>query len=322
MEQEGFRIDIVNNGKEAVDRISLDYDCVLMDLQMPVMDGYQATSEIRKNPEYADMPIIAMTADAMVGVKERVISEGLNDYITKPFDPAMLWETLMNWIKPGNRPLPENYRTASEKGNHDGPDIPPIKGVDLADGLKRVGGNKRLYRDLLVQFARDNGSVTNEIQDCLSRNDIRSAERLAHTIKSVAGNIGAHSLQNKAEILECELKKWTSHLEPEILNDFDFHLHKVTEAITQACPGDDEQDIVEVEVVSDEVLKPLLDTLGPFLKKKMAVKCKAVLREIEQYRYSADRQNSIEELSSMIRRYNYHDAEDLLHNLMDEIDCS
>ena len=154
MEQEGFRIDIVNNGKEAVEKISQEYDCVLMDLQMPVMDGYQATAELRKNPDYADMPIIAMTADAMVGVKERVISEGLNDYITKPFDPAVLWKTLMNWIKPGNRPLPENYRAVSDYCRDEDLDIPPLEGVDLADGLNRVGGNKKLYKDLLIQFAK------------------------------------------------------------------------------------------------------------------------------------------------------------------------
>lgn len=115
LEHEGFRIDVAVNGKEAVSKLSEIYDLILMDLQMPVMDGYKATEEIRKNKQYDDLPIIAMTADAMSGVREKVIDIGMNDYVTKPIVPKDLWMALVKWIKPGERELPEGFTVIDPK---------------------------------------------------------------------------------------------------------------------------------------------------------------------------------------------------------------
>ena len=108
-----FLFSLLENGKQAVEAVTSSvesvYDIVLMDLQMPVMDGYAATQELRKDDRFDGLPIIAMTADAMSGVREKVLGIGMNDYVTKPIDPAYLFKALVKWIKPGARVLPEGY---------------------------------------------------------------------------------------------------------------------------------------------------------------------------------------------------------------------
>jgi CheY-like chemotaxis protein len=185
---------------------------VLMDLQMPVMDGHQATAKIRSDPRFANLPILAMTAHATIEERQRCLAGGMNDHISKPIDPALLFETVGRFYKPAATTAPSDQGTASkEKGRDDAQempsiaksqDLPSFEGLDSKDGLTRVAGNQKLYLKLLRQFAEQQGPSVEQITTALAQGDTALAERLAHTLKGVAGNIGAKPVQAAAGVVE------------------------------------------------------------------------------------------------------------------------
>ena len=158
------------------------FDLVLMDLQMPEMDGYEATRIIRADPRFQALPIIAMTAHAMVEERRRCLDAGMNDHIVKPIDPDALFHTLQHWLKPrGDTPLapapaPAPADTAPRGAE---PAWPTIPGLDVANGLRRVAGNRKLYRDLLTQYIAGQADAPARIQAALATGDRATAERLA-----------------------------------------------------------------------------------------------------------------------------------------------
>jgi two-component system sensor histidine kinase/response regulator len=229
LEGVGAKVEVANHGRQAVENLfaaSPPPDLVLMDLQMPEMDGYQATAQIRAEPRFAQLPIIAMTAHATLEERQRCLAAGMNDHVSKPIDPALLYATLARYYHPplfnvareaearpvdvqtpakpvhltssaGTEPAPER-RTA------DAPDggLPDVDGLDLRDGLGRVAGNRKLYLRLLRQFVEQQGAADRQIAEALERNDDALAKRLAHTVKGVAGNLGLRTVQQVAAKLE------------------------------------------------------------------------------------------------------------------------
>ena len=203
----GVRVDIVGNGALALARIAAaDYDGVLMDCQMPVMDGYQATRKLRQDPRYANLPVIAMTANAMVGDKEKCLEAGMNDFIAKPIDVAQLFATLARWIAPRRDP-----DAAASGGTAAAPEAPaarpqqalaPIAGLKMEAALRRVGGNLDLMRKLLGRFVETQLDAHSRIVAALEAGDLDAATRDAHTLKGLAGNIGADALAGHAAGLE------------------------------------------------------------------------------------------------------------------------
>jgi two-component system sensor histidine kinase/response regulator len=173
---------------------------VLMDLQMPEMDGHQATRKIRSEPRFAKLPIIAMTAHATTEERQRCLDDGMNDHVSKPIDPALLYETLARYVP---RPAAAAAAAPAPKPRPAGADgLPRIEGLDAADGLARVAGNRSLYLKLLRQFADQQGEAPQQIVAALKSGDRKLAERLAHTVKGVAGSLGARELQQIAGALE------------------------------------------------------------------------------------------------------------------------
>ncbi|MBT7789040.1 MAG: response regulator [Calditrichaeota bacterium] len=207
LESEGFKISVAENGKLALDQITNDtppgtFDIVLMDLQMPIMDGYEATKRIREDDRFMNLPIIAMTADAMSGVREKVIEAGMNDYVTKPIDLDQLYGALAKWIKLG----PSSNKSDTTTDIKEEEVFPDLPGIDIKDGLKRVGGSKDFYRKLLLKFADSYHGFEKELRNLLSAGDIETATRNAHSLKGVAGNLGATELFKWAGDLEIVLK--------------------------------------------------------------------------------------------------------------------
>jgi signal transduction histidine kinase/DNA-binding response OmpR family regulator/HPt (histidine-containing phosphotransfer) domain-containing protein len=206
LEGAGAKVTVANNGRKATELLfdgqqSPPFDIVLMDLQMPEMDGYQATAKIRSNPRLSSLPIIAMTAHATIEERERCLASGMIDHVSKPIDPAILFETVSRHFK--RRPASSKIDSAPEvslKQTHNG--LPSIPGLDTKDGLSRVAGNQKLYLNLLSQFAEQQGSAVGQIAAALASGDTPHAERLAHTLKGVAGNLGAAEVQSAAGTLE------------------------------------------------------------------------------------------------------------------------
>ena len=202
----GFVVDLAENGRIALDKIrAVDYDIVLMDMQMPVMDGVTATLEIRKEQRFKHLPVVAMTANAMQGDRDRCMAAGMNDHVAKPIEPEDLWIALLKWIKPQQgMPVTTELKPQAMQDV----ELPSgIDGLDMDNGLRRVLGKKPLYLSILHTFVAGQKSATAKILNALDGNDWVSAERFAHTLKGVSGNIGAARLQQLAEKLETSIKE-------------------------------------------------------------------------------------------------------------------
>jgi PAS domain S-box-containing protein len=207
------QIDVVlaNHGQEALDILAKDgaFDGVLMDCQMPVMDGYTATREIRKNPAFNDLPIIAMTANAMAGDREKVIEAGMWDHIAKPLNVENMFNTIAKWVKPktgaGNAAANEADGagvTPVQAGTEGRYGLPELPGIDVAAGLATTMQNAKLYTRLLVKFRDSQGAFASLFDAALQDPDASAPARAAHTLKGTAGNIGATEVQAAAAALE------------------------------------------------------------------------------------------------------------------------
>ena len=212
----GFAVDLAGDGQIALTMLAqmhqqhTPYDIVLMDMQMPVMDGVQATLEIRKNPGYTDLPVVAMTANAMQVDRQRCLAAGMNDFVTKPIEPRDLWQALARWIHPREglgQPV-TNPRQPVSAGNAEDEEMPQhVSGLDTRLGLRHVMGKKTLYLSLLRRFVNGQQTALQPIAQALDTGDTATAERLVHTLKGLAGNIGASPLQAAMEKVETALRE-------------------------------------------------------------------------------------------------------------------
>ncbi|MBF0102656.1 MAG: response regulator [Desulfobacterales bacterium] len=231
LEQAGLSVTIANNGEEGVQKVSeSEFDLVLMDVNMPVMDGFTATGIIRQTHDFEKLPILAMTAHAISGYNEKCLQSGMNDYITKPINPTHLFSTLVRWIKPGKREFIKSTTVveATDTAIH----LPAaIDGIDIKSGLERVGGQQSVYRNILLKFFKKNQNTVNDIRILLEKNDLQNAVGLVHSLKGVSGNIGANDLYKVASEVEASLKKGDIFLAKSLLDDMDNQLNRVLLAI-------------------------------------------------------------------------------------------
>ena len=201
--QVGLQVDVADNGRIAVAKAADGhYDLILMDVQMPVMDGLTATREIRRLPACGAVPIIAMTANAMAGDRERCLAAGMNDHVAKPIDPETLWATLMRWIAlPAAEPVPSPESSGAEGA------LKAIRGLDVVAGLHNALGREGFYLSLLDKFVGSERDFGERLSSALDAEDWKTATRLAHTLKGAAAQIGAHALAAHAAELEQALRR-------------------------------------------------------------------------------------------------------------------
>jgi two-component system sensor histidine kinase/response regulator len=210
LQMAGFSVDIADNGAIALERVAaMRYDLVLMDMQMPVMDGITATTHLRADPRNKELPIIAMTANAMQSDRERCVAAGMNGFVTKPIEPEQLEAALLLWIAPraglGEAATdvvtaPDADANAQSQAALDR--LAQVADLDVARGLQRMLGNQRLYLELLQGFCESQEAACTEMLQGYRRGDLVLVERLAHTLKGLAGNIGAERLQNQSATVE------------------------------------------------------------------------------------------------------------------------
>ena len=202
----GIQVDVASNGAEAVAKVArAPYDGVLMDCQMPVMDGFQATRLIRSDNRFADLPILAMTANAMSGDRELCLAAGMNDHIGKPIDVDQLFVTLARWVRPKN-PDSAGLTSFEAAMAPQESDLPAVVGLNLVQASRRMGGNNRLMRKLVNRFAQTQADAMARIHRAIADGDWETARRDAHTTKGLAGNIGATELMALAGAVEGALK--------------------------------------------------------------------------------------------------------------------
>ena len=258
-------VDIAENGQVALDFLEANpdkYSVVLMDIQMAVMDGYEATQQIRKQPRFQSLPVIAMTANVMVGDKDRADEVGMVDYIAKPIDVKELFRVLGKWIPVGS--MRSFKRTPPVTKEHSNAiTIPVLEGVNTELGLKRVGEDRALYLKILTKFRKGQSHTMSEIQQALEKQDREEAKRIVHTLKGLAGSIGAEALQQDALLLEQAIQaKSESSL---LLETLAKQLNQVLDALMvldtlESIPP------VTSSVLSEEKIKALMMRLISLLK--------------------------------------------------------
>ena len=239
LQEVGMSVDVAPNGQVAVEMADTGrYDLVLMDMQMPVMDGVAATLEIRRRQVRAGLPIVAMTANAMAVDRARCLDAGMDDFLAKPIDPGDLWRCLLRWLA-GRQPLmaPQPPAAPAPQAAAEAAVLRvPVEGLDTQRGLHLLGGKAALYRRMLRGFARSEADTVARMRQALRTSDRASATRMAHTLKGLAGNLGAGAVAQAAGALESALGGDDSAM-PELgplLDTTERLLLPLTEAIARA----------------------------------------------------------------------------------------
>ncbi|MCI5223183.1 MAG: response regulator, partial [Candidatus Electrothrix sp. AR4] len=213
LSRNGMQVTVAENGEEALAILASQpfdaFDGVLMDIQMPLMDGYTACAEIRKNPQYKDLPIIALTANVMAGDKEKSNKSGMDGHIGKPFMEEEMFATMVRLIKL------DPLRVAPEEREKDRPLMEPvsifsIKGIEAGKGLKNTMNDPEIYRQVLQLFCEDQRDFDLQFKEACQGDDLDAPTRLAHTLKGIAATIGATRLQQEALRLEAFCKEGAS----------------------------------------------------------------------------------------------------------------
>lgn len=204
----GLQVVIANNGQECIDLLEKEthFQAIFMDIQMPVMDGLEATKRLRADPRFKNIPIIAMTAHALNGDREKGLQAGMNDYLTKPIDQKALKKAIVRWINPDLNtfsPAPEDIQAVKPETSYD---FSPLSGIDIKSGLDRLGGNQTLFRDLLLKFKNKHALAGTDVKNLLENDAREAAGRIIHTLKGISGNISAKRLYQAAINLEKEIK--------------------------------------------------------------------------------------------------------------------
>jgi two-component system sensor histidine kinase/response regulator len=209
LEQQQCRVIVARNGVEAVRRLlHQNCDLVLMDLQMPVMDGYAACREIRQQPAFARLPILAMTAHVLEEDRQRCLSAGMNDFIPKPIDPEVLLTTLRRWLPRTTAASEDGGASSNGKGTDAGPPtgFEGILNLNPEQGLERCGGDRSLYRQHLLRFLQQQRGVSRELQESLTAGDRYRAEQQLFRLRLGAEQIGAEAIAQLAAQMAAQLR--------------------------------------------------------------------------------------------------------------------
>ncbi|MBF0428990.1 MAG: response regulator, partial [Magnetococcales bacterium] len=324
LERLGLQVTLANNGNEAIWAVQKEpFDLVLMDIQMPEKDGFEATREIRKNLQLLDLPILAMTAHALSEDREKSLTAGMNDHITKPIDPDKLFEALIQWIPAKNRgAFQPNTRPTSEEAS-----LPnQLPGLNLAMGIKRVGGNQKLYKKLLIHFHRDYQHSLATLASAMEQGKTIEAQRLIHTLKGIAGSIGAEDLYQAA-------MRYEMGIQEEQTSDYLAHFAALEKALTPVLQGlagltpdlpsqagETAESLIQIENIDHEAIQPLFWELDQMLSQGMT-KSAAKLAELNRL-LDAHSCETVSVILNLIDEFEFDDALKELHRLADSLNIA
>ncbi|CAK0765020.1 two-component system, sensor histidine kinase and response regulator [Gammaproteobacteria bacterium] len=323
----GVIVEEANDGQEAIKMVQLaQYDAVLMDVQMPTMDGITATRLIRRDSRFQDLPIIAMTAHAMADARNESLAAGMNDHVTKPIDQRELFNALTRWVKPRQefidvRSLPSQEVQCFEKEKTI--TSTSVPGIDLSGVLKRLNHNSVFLSSILAEFARNYlhaaEDLRKRLQDSHSDN-ISSALHLVHTIKGVAGNISAPDLFKAALSLEIAIKDKRCEDWPTLLNDFTDALTVVLCSIKKINNQETEDTTVRMKeaannkamIIDFDMVIPLLNKLSELLADNDS-EAQAIFDTVKSF--LAKDFDELAQIETYIDQFDYKGAQSLLTEL-------
>ena len=303
----GAMVEAAENGKIALDmlqsRLPDYYDLVLMDLEMPVMDGYTATQKIREDRRFKNLPVVAMTAHVLKGEHEKCLEAGLNDFVPKPVDEWKLYTTVAKWIKH------RSFFPARPNGGIETKfweNIPEsIPGIDMVYGLGQVKGNKGLYRNMLLNFRQKFETAGRQIKHWMEKSEFRDAKFLVHSIKGVSSNIGATTLFRASRDLELMLARQDIEGMESGFEIFKQSLDLVMESLKAV-------DLEEKDEPDANVKKSELDLAAIF----------AVLDQLRSHleKHSAKARHSVEDLKKALKGVGFDDALSSLNKAVYRLD--
>ena len=332
LEGSGFVVEIAENGQEAVDMVLKGtvelrpYDVVLMDINMPVMDGLEATRRIRdlEGSSQSPLPIVAMTASAMTQDIELTQEAGMNGHVAKPIDVKQLFSTLVKWIEPGEREVPFEYLEIKEtpKALEETLPFDELEGIDVEDGLKRVGGKKKFYKKILKKFRAGNLEVMAEIREEISRKNLEQAERLVHGIKGASGNIGATELFESTRILDDALKLEKTDGMDQMMARFSSAFQQVMDSIAGLEEEEGAMDTDSEPVAMDRTkVTEIMTHLKALLEDDDAEAAK-LLDSLEEQLRVPEALLHLQELTSHIASYDFEEALETLELLARDLEIN
>jgi two-component system sensor histidine kinase/response regulator len=309
LEQVGIHVSIASNGEEAIKYVRANkFDAVIMDVQMPIMDGYTATEILRKTYPSSELPIIAMTANALKGDMERSIEAGMNDYISKPIDPEILFETLAKWLVGNNVEIIEKplKKILNEE----------IETLDFDRTLIRLGNKQNFYYDLLKRYCDNYSNLADEFSDKRMNKKYDEAKRFIHSLKSVTGNIGAMKLNKFIVQFEEQYESYDDELlnkKLATLSDLNEELlNRITKVISKSDP--DEKQLCSNFDVYEALIK-LLEALQKARAKEIKESMNYLVTNTEGISLMAQ----INEIKKLVDRYRFKDAKAMVEELINVV---
>ena len=326
LEQVGLSVAVASNGQDGA-RLALSkkFQLILMDIQMPVMDGYEATRCIRNSEIYPreELPILAMTANAMASDKEKSLEAGMDDHIAKPVEPQLLYTALRKWIKPGFQPSTASPQKPSKEAETE-IQIPQIETVDSAAGLRLVGGKRDLYLRVLNQLLMDYASVPDEMRMALSKQQYDWIKRTAHTLKGLSANVGASNLSLSAAGVEGIIETRSQAAKAEWLKTVEHAIERVEQSFQPLLRSKHYQSLIPLPatpqppIESSQLTKDFQD-LQEALSKKRPLPSKEILARLETYELPQEVRLCFRVMARNIHNYNFKDASLAANEILNEL---
>lgn len=307
LSSQGIEVDIANNGTEAIDSFlhnKRKYDVILMDLQMPYMDGFEATKYIKDIKK--QVPVIAMTARIMPEEKEKCYAVGMDDHITKPIDPYVLFTTIEKWINPTRRQLLKGMPKSEIKNNCNINCTLQLAGIDTNLGLLRVAENIKLYFELLQSFALNQKNTVELISIELHKKNYTQVEKLSHMLKGVSGNIGADKIFQLCSKLEkiAVTEKDSAYIE-QIVSELQEEMNVVSNSIIENI-NTNINDIKFIETTKQDLLESKQILLK--LLEDGDIKAIEYFKEIKSAFKKMTEENLFNSLESHVNKYEFDEA--------------
>ncbi|MEJ1462860.1 MAG: ATP-binding protein [Candidatus Sedimenticola sp. (ex Thyasira tokunagai)] len=314
----GISVETVDNGRDAVVLLpSMDFDGVLMDCQMPVMDGYTATRKIREDERFNDLPIVALTANAMKGDREKVLAAGMNDYIAKPINVNKMFAVMAKWITPSN-PLDADYVEQIKQPTVETETFPELPGIDIKHGLATTENDPTLYRKLLLRFRDSNQNFEKQFRNAEMDSDPNATTRLAHTLNGTAGNLGITGVQKAAVALEEACKNQAENIGDKL----GAVIAELADVITGITHLDSRRPVEDVKSPLEELniseLEELLEELYVQVVDNSFMATRTIAK-LSHYLEHAAHETSMLKLSKAVEGYDFEEALEHLTKLAEEL---
>ncbi len=314
MEPYKFKTDTALSGAEAIKMVSeKDYDLVFMDHMMPEMDGIDTTIAIRKlNVKYSSLPIIALTANAVVGAKELFIKEGLNDFLSKPIELGKLNAMLKRWL-PEDKLIPVDTKDKSQVDNN--PLSVTVRGLEPEHGLGLLGGNVEMYLDILRVFLSDGLKRIKVIEELYNDGKLDDFKTEVHAIKSASASIGALSLSAKAAAMEQAAQNNEQLYVDNHIKNFLASFSCILNGLKEQFKTDEKDTIDNKPTGTKELLDAEIAGLGEAIRYVNIVDIEKYLNRLFGYDWPSETTDLLNEIKIAIESYDYDGANDLLEKI-------